>query len=329
MSTDLLRIHQSVLHGTPYNSISQFYEYYAGTTPDAKFGSSCGFQALEVGRRLRLEGVESVRFLVDGRHAATVCEHEGRTYLFDPYLLHLEPIDLTAIAESGTSLELSAYPFVELADGSRKPSLLRARYSRSAATVSLEYLRPDPSTGRYQLSRYFRLSLASAITEAPSADAIRSMLYHAEQNNLSVRVIDPEDGTIRDLVYPICYYHGDPEILASRLLVRRSDGAIIEAHDRKRFDGEVARMASTIGVSVDELLAFVLDGVAIYERHAPETIPYAPYNDYRPTSFLDVVRAGEQAEIIAGRLVAEKNAGRPSLKATGTSPGAHVEEKHA
>lgn len=285
MPTDILRaIHHGVLHGIPYNSISQFYEYFEGITPELRYGLSCGFQALEVGRRLRLAGLDRVRFLIDGRHAAAVCEHEGQTYLFDPYLLHLDPINLSGLAETGKPGDFLAYPFASCRNGSRKPGVLRVRHVAHLGSVSLEYMRVNSVTCRYALSRYFRLSFASAIEEAPPSDAIRSMLYHPEQNSLSVRILCPSDGTVRDLVYPICYYHGDPEVLASRLVARTPSGEWVEAIDEVRFEGELRTMASTLGVAPKELVGFVLRGVEIYERHAPTSIPYKPYKDYRPRS---------------------------------------------
>lgn len=277
--------YRETLAAVQYSSLAQFYEYLAGKSPDPRFGTSCGFQALAVGKRLEEQGAEGVRYFMDGRHAAVTCHSDtGDLYLFDPYLLHVDAINLTnAIGADG--LLCDAYPCVTTPGGERLSSQLRVRYFPDKRAISLEYMRINAKTLTRSLNRYFKLRLDRPVDGPPPASEIEQMLYHPEQNNLSVRVLDTNEGSLSDLIYPICYYHGGAVPTAEHLLVRTSyDDAITPYAERERFERIVERMARVVKASASELVEFVLEGARIYERYAPSFIDYVPYTAYKPNA---------------------------------------------
>ncbi|MEN9578027.1 MAG: hypothetical protein RJA70_1036 [Pseudomonadota bacterium] len=276
-------IYRGTLASVHYSSIAQFFEYLEGKQPDPRFGTSCGFQALAVGKRLEEGDAEGVQYFMDGRHAAVTCYSDtGDLYLFDPYLLHADPINLSnAVCPDGQIYD--AYPYAVGARGERLSSQLRVRYFPAKKTISLEYMRLSATSLTRTINRYFKLRLDRPVDGPPPASVIAEMLYHPEQNNLSVRVLNAEDGTLSDLIYPICYYHGAAIPVAEHLLVRTSyDDAITPYADRDRFTRSLERMALVVKATAAELIEFVLEGARIYERHAPSRIDYLPYMAYKP-----------------------------------------------
>jgi hypothetical protein len=283
MSDEQLRsIYREVLLTTPYNSVSQHYEFLAHELPDPRFGATCCYQSVKVGTVLKSHGYRDVFYLRDHRHALAICQIGAESYLFDPYLLHTDPINLTEVADHPDGKAYSAYPFRVTTAGEVKPSRLRVRYDPKKKVVSEEYFRYSLSRGKYTLSRYFKMRLDQPVYELPPAADIVPLLFHPEQNNLSIRVVIPAEKAVTDLIYPICYHHGDPFISAARLIIRDNAGGIIPTTDRQRFSHELSRMAEAAGVLPGELTAFILRGVAIYEEHAPKQIPYAAFEDYKP-----------------------------------------------
>jgi hypothetical protein len=277
------KIYRETLAAVQYSSVANFYEYLEGQTPDARFGTSCGFQALAVGERLTAAGAQGVQYFMDGRHAAAICpSSSGELFLFDPYLLHVDPMNLSlATGEDGAVFD--AYPFASDGRGRVLKSRLRVRFVPDKRTVSMEYMRLSSSTLKWSLHRYFRLRLEQPLQTLPAPAEIARMLYHPEQNNLSVRVLDCRAGTLTELIYPICYYHGIAKPSVEHLIVRMSEeDSVVPYHEQARFARAVDRMAANVGASSAQLIDFVLEGVRIYERHAPAQIDYLPYEAYAP-----------------------------------------------
>jgi hypothetical protein len=104
------------------------------------------------------------------------------------------------------------------------------------------------------------------------------MLFHPEQNNLSVRVIDPKHGAVISLIYPVCLYHGLGRPSVEHLQIVTSEQSLPIAHSQTLpFQTQLQRMARVLGVASDNLVQFVMEGVNIYERHAPANIQYHAY----------------------------------------------------
>jgi hypothetical protein len=78
----------------PYNSVSQYLEYFADKVPDKKFGTSCVWQPLSAGRKFKMESGQQIDYLISGRHVAAVYNMDSELVVLDPYLVHAEPIIL-------------------------------------------------------------------------------------------------------------------------------------------------------------------------------------------------------------------------------------------
>ena len=278
----LARHLEDIVLRVPYNSISQFYTYFGGTPADARFGLSCVWQSFELGRRLVQAGFEKVRYFVSGRHIALICETDEGEFLLDPYLLHTEPVQLNRAScsskEATYQVSVEAYPYRQSNDDLLSPSQLQVSWNQNTGTIHLEYLRFSVSKNCYIKSRYFKLDLAHPLENVPlPADIIRPLLFHHEQNNLSIRVVDGEDNSMSELLYPIALYHGDNEISVDRLVVRNNQGEMFSYNDQEQFVQITSKIARTLDTSEESLFTFVLDGVEIYERFAPAKIDYIPF----------------------------------------------------
>ncbi len=275
---NIREVYESALYSVHYSSVTQYYEYLESRQVDRRFGTSCGFQALAVGRALEEAGIDDVRYYMDGRHAAVICrDDDGERYLCDPYLMHTTPISLIEAARP-EGVDVEAYPITIDENGVRHTSQLKVRYLESSNVISLQYLRLAAGSTKRTLSRYFRLRLDRPVEGPPAPEEVRMMLFHPEQNNLSVRVIDPKHGAVISLIYPVCLYHGLGRPSVEHLQIVTSEQSLPIAHSQTLpFQTQLRRMARVLGVASDNLVQFVMEGVNIYERHAPASIQYHAY----------------------------------------------------
>lgn len=269
-----------VIFDVPYCSVSQYYEYYGDAPAPAVFGVSCAWQTFEVGRRLAAAGCGPVSYLVDGRHVAAVTATAYGMDVYDPYLLHLEPLRLRlrdARADGTVVAACEAVPIRTTADGHRTPGRLRAVWAPQRNRLRLEYTRLSPSRGHHVVARMFSFATDRVLGAVPPpADVVRPLLLHPEQNNLSVRVVDREQRRVHELVYPLAGVHRAPS-RADGLLTRDNQGRWAR-HGQLAFDGVLRAMARTLDVGTGELVDFVLGGVDIYRRIAPADLALAPYS---------------------------------------------------
>jgi hypothetical protein len=215
----------------------------------------------------------------DGRHVLTVVDTAEGRYLLDPYLLHTEAVlfDDGTPATARWSGDVPALPTRTGATGAPRDSRLVVGWSRDTGELQLRYERFSPARGRMVLTRYFKPNLKTAsVPHVPPAQVIRPLLFHPEQNNLSVRVISRGTLEMRELIYPIALHHGT-RVRTEHLLVRNEQGEIFRQSDTVAFGDITRRMAAAIGASTAELLDYVLGGARIYEAFAPAFVPFSPY----------------------------------------------------
>lgn len=260
----------------PYNSISHLYQYFTSTTPDSRFGAACAWQTIELANRLKSLGAEELFFVRDHRHGALITACHGRLFLLDPYLMHIEPISLSKLFQSKLGLEFIAYPMCQIRGISKQVSILHARFYAKRGVLSLKYKRLNLLTEEYQISHKFKFNLNQRLITRPSDDEIIHLFFDPEQNNLSIRAINPIDKRVSQLIYPICLYHGDNLISEKRLVLKTNEGAIIKHQNKAVFENEVNKMCIGLRCSREELISFILGGVEIYEKHAPSRIAYLP-----------------------------------------------------
>ncbi|BFU44875.1 hypothetical protein [Krasilnikovia sp. MM14-A1004] len=266
-----------VVFEVPYCSVSQYYEYYGDAPAPAAYGLSCVWQTFEVGRRLEAAGLGPVRYLVDGRHVAAVATTADGMDVYDPYLLHLEPLRLRR-ADAGPNGTVTAVqeavPFRSTADGGAAPGRVRAVWTPERNRLRLEYTRFSPRRGHHVVSRMFTFATDRVLGAVPPpAEVVRPLLLHPEQNNLSVRVVDRDRG-LHELVYPLARLGNG--IHRQDLLTRDNDGRWTR-HGRRDFDASLGAIADTLAVTTREVVDFVLGGVDIYRRVAPADLEIASY----------------------------------------------------
>lgn len=270
----------SVVDEVPYSSTSQFHEYFGETPVPASYGVSCAFQSFEAGRRLSVLGGPPASYLVDGRHVAAVIRREDGLDVLDPYLLHREPIHLfTSQARAGGSVvaTVPALPIRHAADGTPRPSRVRAVWNPRKGRLRLEYTRFKPSTGRYAISRVFTLDTERELRVVPPpAEVVRGLLLHPEQNNLSIRAVDPQTSAISEIVYPLTGPGARETPRREGLLLRDNEGAVTR-FGKPGFDAGLAALAAAVDSSASDVVDFVLGGVRIYRRVAPPGLELPEY----------------------------------------------------
>lgn len=269
----LSRMLADFLIDVPYNSISQFYRIFENQVPPQRFGTSCVWQSYLLGDRIRSSLKDcQLTYLHDGRHIALTCATRSRIFLLDPYLLHKDAIELPV--EDGEQSESRAYPDRKDAAGNDHPGRLLVR--RDANTLKLIYSRFSPTRLHPFIARAFHLDMADqAPQDPPEGEFIKPLLYHGEQNNLSIRMVLRESRDMAELIYPISVLHRQP-VQKANLLTRDNQGRFMSPTD-PGHNTLLCRMSESLGCTTGELEDFVLEGVRIYERHAPKEIDYAPY----------------------------------------------------
>ncbi len=280
--TDLLaRVLAAVVVEVPYSSASQFHEYFGETPVPAAYGVSCAFQSFEVGRRLAAAGGPQVAYLVDGRHVAAVVRRDDGLEVLDPYLMHREPIRLRlADARPGGTVAATvpALPVRRAADGTPRPARVRAVWSPARGRLRLEYIRFKPASGGYAVSRLFTLDTEKELhVVPPPADVVRPILLHPEQNNLSIRAVDPQTLDVREVVYPLTAQPDGRPPARGGLVARDNQGAVSRPGG-SRFDGTLQQLARSVGSTPQDVVEFVLAGVRIHRRVAPPGLELPDYS---------------------------------------------------
>lgn len=260
----------------PYNSVSPFFIYFGGKSPDRRFGAACAWQALELGERLARAGCETVYYLRDHRHVAVVAESEGSRFLLDPYLLQAEPLNLSALEIAKRTTSVPCFPIYAKRVAGSTRAFLRAALTKGGCMVMLARRAYDSHRRQLRTTHRFALDLTQRWNSLPPAADLRPLLFHGEQNTLSVRVLLRHNHRLSQLLYPIALYHNESEIGMERLIMLDNDGGAIPFADTKRFRAELRTMSRSLACSNDELVGFLLEGVKLYEQHAPRHIRYKP-----------------------------------------------------
>ena len=78
-----------------------------------ELGETCRNQCIILAERLRADGYE-VSFIRDKKtyHQALIVTADGRDFYLDPYLLHLEPVDISDLKEKGPKT-VDAWPIID------------------------------------------------------------------------------------------------------------------------------------------------------------------------------------------------------------------------
>ncbi len=257
--------------------MSAYYEYCAGIAPDQRYGDNCVRQALLLGDLLVSEGFE-IRYLRDGRHLALLCEASGSTYYVDPYLMPLRPVPLFGPGIQALSFTVPAFPLCTDHMGRLTHAVLRVGHCPVRRKMFVRYSRFASRLGSHAQSRAFEFSLDDPCHGIDLGfEDLQLLLFHREQNNLSIRAIDPRDFSMIEVIYPFGDGFDDGEVGPERLVVRWNADRVVSWTDT-RFRRYVDKLARSLDSTYGEVVDYVLEGVRTYKRHMPPGISHSPYD---------------------------------------------------
>lgn len=269
-----------VLVGIPYNSASQFHEYFGTRAAPPRFGLSCAWQSFAAGRMVTERTGVAAEYLIDGRHVAAVYRGKDDVVVLDPYLLHGEPLrlDRSAAVDGAVQVVVDAYPFRAREDGTPAPGRVRATWTLDDDVIRLDYLRFSPRRGHNVASRSFVMRPDSRLeTVPPPADWVRPLLVHPEQHSVSVRVLHPVTREMAELILPLA---GRPAGIAEDravMLTKNNQGAVASYGD-PRFQRDLEVVADAVSAPPDDVIAFLLEAASIHRAAAPAGLALAPYS---------------------------------------------------
>jgi hypothetical protein len=272
-----MKIYQEILANSlyecPYNSISHLYWAFTQDIVPQEMGCPCVWQTKQLGDKLLDLGHETY-FLQEGRHLAVVALIKDNHYLFDPYLLHTLPLNLSMLNKNHRSIVSEAYPFRSDTKGEPKNGKLEVRWVNEHS-IKLVYWQFSQSKNTYKISRLFTLNLTKKIPSNVKIDVNEHipLLFHPEQTTLSIRSVDRFSHKMWQIVYPIWKYHLEENHDENNILVVDNDGNTYTRNETK-YDEILASAVNAIHGNKREIIDFIMKGVLLYEQHAPKEIDY-------------------------------------------------------
>lgn len=259
----------------PYCSVTPVFQVAGKTVPKA-FGDNCIGQAEEVALELQKFSSIEPLYVREGRHHAVIWTEDGQTFFFDPYLLHQEPINLDVIRLSPEQRQrFAAYPFVEDRHGEMRTGYLEIIFEFDPQMFCVKKGRFDPERDSYDVTTFsFDLGSRTPYRTAPGDSEIA---FAQEQTTLSIRTLDKQTGGVMHLVYPISKTHPQGIVDSQLLYIKTNIGAVLQ-NGSSEYGMALKEIADFVGHSPDALESFVMDGVSLYEKHAPREIAYFSVN---------------------------------------------------
>ena len=256
--------YRSFVLDVPYNSALAFlYAFGAkGSASPANWGDNC--IALSVRARQMFCSNNRYLYLVSGRHRSLVYQDDisGNIVLLDPYLLHEYPILLNPLLRSpGQAFRYPSFPKdtfsgMELVYDSRT-HLIREERCTLRGKVTFDYdlnyplfVDPDPYEER--------------------------LLFDNEQDNLSIRIIDPSLSYTAHLVVLLKPLYKDRARTGCKddVPIFSIAGKTICSENKKMFWLVAKTIAANVGVDSEELIHFLKNATKAYIAYAPEGLTY-------------------------------------------------------
>lgn len=269
-----------VLVTVPYNSASQFHDYFGTREVPPRFGASCAWQSFAAGRAVAERTGVKADYLIDGRHVAAVYREDSGLSVLDPYLLHGEPLRLARSTAEGSVVRVAvdAYPHRVRADGTPAPGKVRATWMLDDDSLRLDYIRFSPRRGHNVISRSFLLRPESRLDVVPPpADWVRPQLVHPEQHSVSVRALHPESRQLAELVLPLAQRPEGTLADVSALITKNNEG-VVSCHGTKEFDRDLETVSDAVGAARADVVDVLLEGAALHRSAAPAGLELAPYS---------------------------------------------------
>jgi hypothetical protein len=267
-------IYKSILYSIPYNSISQLYIYLKEINVPHNFGLPCVLQLNELVSRLVNAGFSYTGYL-NHRHASIIVPIGGKEYLFDPYLLHSEPVCLSSLKEN-QYYNFKAFPYRKDKEGRTIPSQFRVQVSRKNETLNTRYAQFQSDDDKFLLIRRFRFDLGQTVMSLPPPSEIIPLFFHPEQTTLSIRVLCKSDSKVYQLIYPICWYFRSGMHSPVNIFLKLNSGEVITS-SRSDYKFYFQKIADNTGLTKNDIIDFIMGGISIYEEYAPKEINFQNY----------------------------------------------------
>ncbi|KAB2346956.1 hypothetical protein [Actinomadura rudentiformis] len=259
-----------VIREVPYSSAGSLQQFYGSEPLEWRWGRGCGWQAFEVARRVEERGGATATFMVSGGHVPALYVDSAAITVLDPYMPHVAPLRLERAdaVDSVVRAEVDAYPIREGRNGEPAPSRLRGTWWTLDGSLRLEYLRYGPCREDYAPYRAYTFRPGSMLPVPPPDGLMRRILVSPMQNNLSIRTVHRDDRKMREVVLPFPGRPRDQLVDRSHLITKDNQGAV-SPYGSAGFDRDLEPMADTIGCAPADLIEFVMDSAALYDKAAP------------------------------------------------------------
>ncbi|KKU37144.1 MAG: hypothetical protein UY31_C0010G0012 [Candidatus Wolfebacteria bacterium GW2011_GWE1_48_7] len=220
-----------------------------GQRPSKQFGSNCYEQSRNIRNELTKAGFDQTYYIEDmivGRHRSILCYTNKRRFIFCPYFMHRELIDVDGIKDTRT---IPAYPIVQ-----GVPSTIRVMREGDIITIAKDW------PGQERVDR-FTFNLTRGISDDLDFNDYIFRALHEEQTTLSIRFLDQKTGTVDHL---ICV--ADTNHLNEELYIRTNEGVRIPRSDRAVFNTKLSTLASIISVDANDAIDFLLKARVLHEK---------------------------------------------------------------
>lgn len=263
----------------PYNSATQFLEFFDDQMLASDWGMSCVRQSVWIDEHLQSLGGPKGVYIRSGRHVASIYVYSQGMVVLDPYLLHRAPLVLHMGERLDDCVESSipAYPVRVDASGVARWGKLRAVWNVEKRTLQLDYIRFSPRRQQNYLYRSFSLSLDEVAIFPSLPEFARARLVHPEQNNLSVRVLNLSRQALSEVILPLSDVTSDRPASQAQLISRDNQGRV-RVFGSSGFDEDLTSVAEVVGVEPRQVLDLLLHTSRVYSKVAPGDRVLAPYS---------------------------------------------------
>lgn len=272
ISGDTKQKYCDFIFNTPYCSAQAFFLKYKSEVSGLDPGNNCIGLSVII-KELFCVGKGKSLFLKSGRHYPLIYQNspeECITFL-DPYLLHKEPINLTeVITNENQVFYYDVYPDVE---GNK----MELKYcTDSNALIQKKWVGDNLIEFNYDLS--------APVYNDP--DPYRDdLLYHSEQDNLSIRIIE-ESG--RSTIHLVCVLkkivkrHQQNQEL--KLKLYSISNGVISMEGNENFDFDILKISQRIKATPDKVLQHFKRCVEAYLCGLPQSFDFTVQPVYNPSN---------------------------------------------
>lgn len=222
----------------PFNNFSKLF-LATGHTPPVELGGNCVWHAHKLTEELPKQGYSNIRYPLDqqGKHVAVLANRGDETLLFDPVMMHWEPINLSEAIEYEQNLTLG-YPIIR-----NTPAVIKTKFLPEGILV--EKLAFEFGTIPYKDFFYTTiLDSIQPINDLQTALAVRSNLFY-------IICIDSE-GVQRTLTY-----RSNKMSFRDQYFGGESSGMVLCEGDESKTNLSI--IESTVGISIETIKQYMIE----------------------------------------------------------------------